>query len=187
MFSPVTAQISGGPPGRPLVPLQLRGHPLHPDDAEPSAGSAAASPVASRRCEFLSRRARGPNAFGARNNGEDALRLPLRPCWTSRPYRLGGPVSEEPGHWCVYLLRPAAFFPAPDRRPADTTLPNGVIEAAFQAVSSFNICLNKRTQHQGPTRLYSTNGNRVFAIIFHRYLPHKSVNPVSGLRVKYRN
>jgi hypothetical protein len=42
----------------------------------------------------------------------------------------------------------------------------------------------KQTWHRSPTLLLSTEGNRVFAIIFHRHLQHKSLTPVSGLRAK---
>jgi hypothetical protein len=76
------------------------------------------------------------------------------------------------------------LYPAPDSRPADTKLPNGVIDATFQTASSFEVCLNKRTQNGRPARLLSTSGNGVFAIIIHQYLPHEAANPVSGLRVK---
>ncbi|WP_407696807.1 hypothetical protein, partial [Sedimentitalea xiamensis] len=37
------------------------------------------------------------------------------------------------------------LYPTPDRRPADTKLPNGVIDATFQTASPIEICLNKRT------------------------------------------
>ncbi|MBB3987819.1 hypothetical protein GGQ68_004173 [Sagittula marina] len=50
--------------------------------------------------------------------------------------------------------------------------------------SSFEIYLNKRTQNGRPARFLITIGNRVVAIILHRYLPHKSVNSVSGLRAR---
>ena len=74
------------------------------------------------------------------------------------------------------------LYPAPDSRPADTKLPNGVIDATFQTASSFEVCLNKRTENGHPARLLSTSGNGVFAIIIHQYLPHEAANPVSGLR-----
>ena len=76
------------------------------------------------------------------------------------------------------------LYPAPDRRPADTKLPNGVIDATFKAGSSFKVYLDKRTQYRGPARLFSTSGNGVFAIIIHQYLPREAPNPVSGLRTK---
>ncbi len=100
-------------------------------------------------------------------------------CRTGR----AAPFPRSQGTAAPTLFR-QPLYPAPDRRPADTKLPNGVIDAIFQAVSSFKVCLDKRTQHRGPARLFSTNGNRVFAIIIHRYLPHMSVNPVSNLMAK---
>jgi hypothetical protein len=44
--------------------------------------------------------------------------------------------------------------------------------------------LDKRTQHRGPARFFSTNGNGAFVITIHRYLPHMPVNTVSGLTAK---
>jgi hypothetical protein len=76
------------------------------------------------------------------------------------------------------------LYPAPDSRPADTKLPNSIIDATFQTASSFEICMNKRTQNGRPARLLSTSGNGVFAIIIHQYLPYEAANPVSGLRAK---
>jgi hypothetical protein len=106
----------------------------------------------------------------------DLARYQGRTGWTT-PF----PRSKGTGASTIF---DQPLYPTPDRRPADTKLPNGVIDATFQTASTFQICLDKRTQHRGPARLLSTNGNGVFAIIIHRYLPHTPVNPVSGLRAK---
>jgi hypothetical protein len=76
------------------------------------------------------------------------------------------------------------LYPSPDCRSAYTEFPNGIIDATFQTASTFEICLDKRTQHGRPAHLFRTNGNGAFAIFVHRYLPHTPVNPISGLRAK---
>ncbi len=56
------------------------------------------------------------------------------------------PFPRSQGAGAPTLFR-QPLYPTPDRRPADTKLPNGVIDATFQAVSSFKVCLDKRTQN----------------------------------------
>ncbi|WP_084658459.1 NAD(P)H-binding protein [Pseudooceanicola batsensis] len=67
--------------------------------------STDARPVASTRCGFLPRRATGLNAPGARNNGEGALRSPLRPCWISRSSQHQWPRSLRHHHPSIFTAK----------------------------------------------------------------------------------
>ena len=77
------------------------------------------------------------------------------------------PFPQSPGADAPTLFG-QLLYPAPDRRPADTKLTDGIIDATFQTASPIEICLDKRAQHGSPARLFSTNHNAAFTTIFHR-------------------
>ena len=68
------------------------------------------------------------------------------------------PFPRSQGAGAPTLLR-QPLYPTPDCSPADTELANGIIDAAFQTVSTFEKDLNKRAQNRRPARLFSTNSN----------------------------